>query len=153
MKKIVFFMLMALPFVFTSCSDDDDDDYSMTDIVGSWTFTKCEASEVKTNSEEAKKVITEDLDWDDEDDVLTFTSDGKFLVDSKEEGTYTLNGNKLIITGGGEKLESTVSISGSKLIVYQDETEYYQDEIGDLMNDADGVEVIKVVAAYHYTKK
>lgn len=152
MKKIVFFMLMALPFVFTSCSDDDDD-YSTSDLVGSWTYTKSEASEVSTNSKEATQAITEDIEDYYDNVVLTFTSDGKFVVDSKEEGTYTVNGNKLTITGGGEKLESTISISGNELIVYEDETEYYQDEIGDLIDDADDVVIKKVIAGYHYTKK
>lgn len=153
MKKTAIFLLMALPFVFTSCSDDDDDDYSMKDITGSWVFTKSEALEVSTNSKEATKAITEDIENYYDDVVLTFTSEGKLLVDSEEEGTYTVNGNKLFMTVQGEKSENTISISGKKLIVYGDETKIYQDEIDDLMDDADDVKITKVVSAFHYSKK
>lgn len=144
---------MALPFVFTSCSDDDDDDYSMKDITGSWVFTKSEVSEVSTNSKEATKAITEDIENYYDDVVLTFTSEGKLLVDSEEEGTYTVNGNKLFMTVQGEKSENTISISGKKLILYGDETKIYQDKIENLMDDTDDVKITKVVSAFHYSKK
>jgi len=153
MKKVLLFMLMALPFVFTSCSDDDDDDFTSADIVGTWTFSKCEASEVTTSDKVATDAIIEDVKDYVDDDVLTFTSDGKFKVNSKEEGTYTINGNKLILTADGDKQENTISISGNRLIVYQDETEYYQDEIEYLIDDADDVKVTKVITAYHYSKQ
>jgi hypothetical protein len=141
---------MVFPFILSSCSKDDN--YSNSDIVGTWILSHCTVKEVKTNNDKATQAIQHDIVTYSDDEMLSFTEDGKF-ISSEGNGTYSLNGNKLTLTAYGESKTVTVNLSDNTFSVDVDETEYYQDEIEYLVPNEKNVIVSKVITTYTYEKK
>jgi len=164
MKKLLH-LLLVLPFIFTSCSDDDDDfDYAANPIVGTWEFTKVEAKEVNVGTPELLTAITNDIKKDDENAsyTMTYTKDGKVTqVMGKEasvEGTYTVKDNVLTSTmTGGSIYISQIEFSGKTMTQLTDLTNYYKNKevleklIG--AEDAESATVNKVTTLETFTKK
>src|SRR5690554_5369300 len=76
MKKILM-ILVVLPFIFASCSDDDD--ILKSDIVGTWVQESVVPKEVKTNNEVATKAIKDDIISYNQNntEMFVFSDDGK----------------------------------------------------------------------------
>lgn len=155
MKKILFLFLM-LPLL-VACGSDDDDDYTNSDIVGTWVLQSSIAKEVKTNSNEATQAIKDDIAIPNDSEVsYTFAADGKVTINEDDDivsGTYSLSGNKLTMTIYGEKATVTISLSANTFSSDVDETEYYQDEIKYLLPKEKDVVVSKVITSYTYKRK
>jgi len=159
MKKLLL-LLVVLPFVFSACSDDDD--YSK-DIVGTWSFTKSEASQVVTNKDALTKAIKElvaSLEIEG-DYMVTFTSNREFSFEDEDGvfliGTYSLKGDKVILKIESESTELPIRIGDNILSLYYDYTEDFQDEdmIEHLIGAeaAKGATVSKVIIVQFFTKK
>lgn len=156
MKKL-FALLLVLTFTFASCSDDDDE-YSNSDIVGTWVLESASAKEVKTNNDKATEAIKKDVaEAVDETEEMTFSADGKFVSIDGEgdsyEGTYSLKGAKLTLTVMGISNSTTIKLSKDRLSSDVDETEYYADEVEYLVPSEKDVKVSKVITTYTYKKK
>lgn len=153
MKKYLL-LLIVFPLIFASCSDDDDD-FSNSDIVGSWALQSISAKEVKTNNEDATKLIKEDItsyNEESKEEIIVFSNDGKItLTDfvNSFTGTYSITGNILTFTIDGLESEIlNISLSGNTLRYDMDHTEFYQDIIGYLLPDVEDVIVSKVIQTY-----
>lgn len=123
-------MLCGFTCLFTSCSDDDDDAASASELVGTWQAKSVTGYEIW---EGEKETINETYD-DEEADCITFNADGTFI------SWYYDNGKKYDETAGKWKL------SGKQLTM----TYYWDDE-------EDEVEVVTIesltdsqlIATYH----
>lgn len=154
MKNILkygFTACLAAAFVFSGCSKDDDNDdnnsnnseESSTSIVGTWKLTTDEIwvdnklqSEFIDGVNYACETGERAIDRYEEEE-LELSADGKFVdtyyygekqaKENKEvtKGTYTVDGNKLIITReSGKTSEGTFKITGKTLVI---ETEIWYD--------------------------
>lgn len=72
MRKLLLFLLI-LPFLFVSCSDDDND-VAKSEIVGVWVTQSFSAKEVKTNNENATKAIKDDIKSMNEGEIEKLTA-------------------------------------------------------------------------------
>lgn len=128
MKKLLL-LLLVFPFAFSSCSDDDED-YPVSELLGSWTIESI-VGDVKTNDAAVTKEIKEDiaksLNYAKLDFV--FAENGKVTITDKIStlnGTYSVKGNSVIVTYDGDS--ERFAISSDKLVLRYNETEYYQEE-------------------------
>lgn len=149
MRKILM-ILVVLPFIFASCSDDND--ISKSDIVGTWVQQSVIPKEVKTNNEDATKAIKDDIKSMNEGEIekltAVFSNDGKLTLtdyDDNISGTYSLTGDMLTMVVGNETQVVPISLSGNTLKIYVDQTEYYQDVIDILLPNTKDVDVSKVI--------
>lgn len=150
MRKLLLFLLI-LPFLFVSCSDDDND-VAKSEIVGVWVTQSFSAKEVKTNNENATKAIKDDIKSMNEGEIqkltAVFSNDGKLTLtdyDDNLSGTYSLTGDMLTMVVGNETQVVPISLSGNTLKIYVDQTEYYQDVIDILLPNTKDVDVSKVI--------
>ncbi|MBQ4419924.1 MAG: lipocalin family protein [Bacteroidales bacterium] len=96
-------LLIALGLVtvgsFSACDDDDDDDYSnyKSLIIGSWKSVYVDGYSIIVTFYEDGTGI--DYDYDDE-----FGEIGE----STEDFTWSLSGNKLLITAGDSEIPATI---------------------------------------------
>lgn len=118
-KFLSLLMFVVLSVGFTACGDDDDDEISADNLVGTWELYWSAGYE-KYNGEEDR--------WDeavDESDKfrMTFNSDGTGVEDDDNQSfNWKLDGKKLTITGGGESQTVTlVKMSSSELVVESSE--------------------------------
>ncbi|MDR1201425.1 MAG: hypothetical protein LBL58_07345 [Tannerellaceae bacterium] len=110
MKRILFTLVLILPFVFNSCSNDDDDAPSLDGTTWECKFMD-EGSQVEQTFEFTKDKVK-----------FTFRETG-YEENNTETGTYTYNPPKIFITIQNETVEGTVD--GNKLILIGVEnTEY-----------------------------
>lgn len=163
MKKILM-ILVVLPFIFASCSDDDDD-ILKSDIVGTWVQESVVPKEVKTNNEVATKAIKDDIISYNQNntEMFVFSDDGKItlIYDDGDytEGTYSLSGNKLTMSILGESnstyinFSTYINLSGNTFKSDIDETEFYQEAIEYLIENSNDVVVSKVITTYTYKRK
>lgn len=160
MKKLLFLTSITILAIFYSCSDDDNNYESFrNDIVGKWVNHSTVAKEVKTNNEKATKAIEEDLNnmFVDDDSYIEFFSDGKFISYDEglkdSEGTYIISQNTLSLNYiSDEDGETSPSVKFTiekmdkeNLVISQDLTESYKQEIHFLLPDEEGVVVSKVI--------
>lgn len=153
MKKVLF-LLLVFPFVYSSCSDDDDN-YSNAEIVGTWILQSSTAKEVVSNNDRATQAIKGDISSSNDDETFIFTPDGRIIVsDGKDtaSGTYRLKGNKLTLDISGDRGTIDISISGNTFSADADETEYYQDQVNYLVPNEKDVVVSKVITSYTYRR-
>lgn len=154
MKKSLTLILLATLFI--SCSSDDDD-YSNSDIVGTWTFLSSAAKEVKTNNDKATQAIKKDMTvYGNGETTLTFSADGTYFTSSYGEvwgGTYSLKGNTLTLTSDGETESSNIQLSNNTFSADIDETDYYEDEVKYLVPNETNVVVSKAITTYTYQRK
>lgn len=138
MKKILFALLLVLPFVFVGCSSDDDDDvYTKEEIVGTWQLLKSEGYYY----EDGKK-YTYDNDYRSDLDFYVFSDDGKghnYYGEDEEfymDFSWRVSGNKLtvIFKEYGETYENTgvINISNNFMTAEHEGREdgekyYYKD--------------------------
>lgn len=99
MKKILFLLAMLPMFVFSSCSDDDDFDYPMETLYGTWN-----ATDVKVDGR-----------WYD---VTTYPYT-KFGMSISFRSDGTFSGKGYFGTGSG-----TYEATGNTIITYLDGEEY-----------------------------
>lgn len=154
MKKLILFLLV-FPFVFGSCSSDDDGGTN-ADIVGTWVLQSVTAKEVKTNNAKATQAINDDIISSLDDGTYTFTTNGKVTLSDGEDvlsGTYSLKGNKLTFTMSGVDISVNINLSNNTFSSDIDETEYYQDEVKYLVPNEKNVTVSKVITTYTYKRK
>lgn len=122
MKIRILIALISVVLLTFACSDDDNGTNSPSDnngdIVGTWTMESYEAV-VANQSSGVIDVSGSNFD-------ITFSDNGEFNgylynvqgTGYSGSGTYTYNGNKLVITDdGGDKTEYTAQISGDKMTV------------------------------------
>jgi len=155
--KNLFVLLLALPFFFAGCSDDDNDGYA-NEILGSWNFTKV-AAEVVTDDAEVTELIQKHLKEEIEGEDLIFQNEGKvtYIPSDKEEynGSYSVEGNILTLHGYGWSPRYDITISGNTLTMVYDnspEMEYKIEKwIG--AEAAAKVKVSKAATTTTYTKK
>jgi len=149
-------ILVVLPFIFASCSDDND--ISKSDIVGTWVQQSVIPKEVKTNNEDATKAIKDDINSYNKDnsEVFIFSDDGTATIIDDEGSytlTYSLKGNNLTLTMFGESQTTPINLSKNTFSSDIDETEFYQYEIEYLLPDVKNVVVSKVITRYTYKRK
>jgi major membrane immunogen (membrane-anchored lipoprotein) len=106
MKKILFALILILPFVFNSCSKDDDKDLSSLNGT-TWECLLYEDSEDKS-------VLT--LEFTKDKVIHTVFQYGE---ETKKTGTYTYNPPKLTMTIQDMTKEGT--IAGNKLTSTSDD--------------------------------
>lgn len=137
MKKLSFFantlqrgvlclvLLMSTCMVgFTSCSDDDEEDNTSTDIVGTWQSVNIDSwEEVDGERSEFKGPYTKM--------TFIFTADGKLTIKDDGEtdsGTYKLAGDKLTVKSeGGIGEMKVLALNGDKLIIELEGSEIIED--------------------------
>jgi len=136
MKKyfsfIAFAMMAVFSLAFVSCGDDDDDDVSGGNIVGTW---KCDLPIDIDNDddfygiEEYHSYLYSQYKEDGTlinvyVDITKYTKQAKEQLGLKDEteieierGTYRINGNKITETIDGETDNGEFKVSGNKLIL------------------------------------
>lgn len=82
MKKILFTLVLVLPFIFTGCSSDDDDDLDPVLVEGTWGLVHSEGFDYEDP--------TDPLDWDYDCNPLNPSSydDEKFDIINTEGNKY-----------------------------------------------------------------
>ncbi|MDN3491341.1 lipocalin family protein [Winogradskyella bathintestinalis] len=137
MKKIYLLALALVTiFSFTACSSDDDGNSNPSEnLIGEWEAT----TEVYRDFVNGELVDSgEEVYGDDEIERVTFNADGTFnsfysesYVNNGEieeyeitrEGTYTINGDNLVITttddDGTDITEVSYGFSGGNLEIYE----------------------------------
>jgi hypothetical protein len=110
---------------FTGCKKDDEDD-AKANLVGRWAMTKEVWKEIENGTVEEGS----STDFDNDDDVWEFKSDGTYKASEDgevyESGTYSLqnDGKKLVINASDEDEDDIYTInklSSSELVVYTEE--------------------------------
>lgn len=114
---------MLMPISFTSCSDDDDEIGSVSELVGTWEIVS------RTYQwKEDGKVVDEETD-NENDRRITFNEDGTYQVSEyynkwywDEAGTWSYENGKLTIrsTYEGESWSETATVkelTSSKLVL------------------------------------
>lgn len=105
MKKFLFLVTLALmPFIFASCSSDEDESRDTGNIQGAW------LEKAYWKEESGSFYYPGDYYSDKHGRIHVFMPDGKYLkyYDPedfktgivKEEGTYSFDGTYLVIDGG-----------------------------------------------------
>jgi heat shock protein HslJ len=149
MRTLLMSLFLALPLVFTACENNDNSNNGDNDIVGTWKNTGSLPQEVSVTGNESLKVkIGNDLIATSGDGhSITFYANGKVFFDGIDENaTYTINGNKMIISYSGVySYSSNFKIDGQMLTIYKDVTEDY---INKYPNDS----IDKVIVTKMYGK-
>lgn len=129
MKKItiLFLSVLTLGLSVASCSSDDDNNGGSASIEGKWELTQVGGV---LNGQEFLEDVEKDGGCSSQ--TYEFTNDGKFKETNYESvngkcegetdnGTWTMNGNKITIkyTGETEGETSETDISGNKLKLKQ----------------------------------
>lgn len=125
MKKILFLLAMLPMFVFSACSDDDDFDYPMETLYGTWDVT-----DVKV---EGKWYDVTTYPYTRFGMSISFKSDGSFYGRGylgNGSGTYKASGNTIVTYLDGEEYirytvkslsgdnaELTMSMDGESLVL------------------------------------
>ena len=162
-KAMILLALIATAFI--SCSKDDDDDVSMTEMEGTWKMESMEYEgmstyEVNGNtfmsdfSGDARDISAEvDLNADG-----TYVSRGSYTIDVTVEilgqmttlsstvsnflgaGTYEIKGDKMIVTNSqGETSEARiVSLSGDKLVMAYSDSDTTMDQGATTTTEVEG---------------
>ena len=119
MKKLMFCLVMLPVVAMMSCSKDDDKGVNYaSEIVGTWRHLYSDGI-VVTNNETATAIIKDAFMKIGAEGPrnITFTADKKYLEESVESGTYSVQGNKLTITRtGGER--HTMELQTEKPILH-----------------------------------
>ena len=114
MKKLLFVLAIALPFIFASCSNDEDDD-TLEGTVWENSETDGRYNFVQTFYFEKSTFRYVMIDQEDTN------GDGIYDKEDKEEGkgTYTCKDSKVTLTMDGQTI--TATISGNKMTSEPDE--------------------------------
>lgn len=121
LNKLFFILLSVSVLVsFSSCGSDDDN-FSESDLFGTWGTTKVKAS-ISTNNSRATKLINAFLsEFESEGQLFTFYEDGIYEEKDLSEypypyssGTYRVKGNKLYLKEDGQPEEDMYVVSVSK---------------------------------------
>jgi len=112
MKRIKYFLIMAIAItVAVSCSNDDNDN-DLNPIVGSWEMTQSEQGLEFSLTATFNANLTGTIST-----VITFNGETET---ENESFTWSTDGNKLTLMADGETDISTYSISGNKLTITSD---------------------------------
>lgn len=140
---IILFLVPAM--VFTSCNDDEEGEVGgKADLVGTWSFADVgveftidgedfiewakEAFDLtESEAQELEELFSEDF-TDGFDGNVTFNDDNTYSATSDgetENGTYSLNGDKLTIVPDDEEsiIFDVVKLNSSTLVISSTETE------------------------------
>lgn len=115
-KRLFLLMAILIPAIaFTACSDDDKDEPTLNDIVGTWKL-----SQVSTDGETY-------IEWPYNTTTATFKSDGTYSGSGyfgNGSGTWKQNGKTIITYVGGEEFMryevKELSASTCTLVMKQD---------------------------------
>lgn len=115
-KRLFLLMAILIPAIaFTACSDDDKDEPTLNDIVGTWKL-----SQVSTDGETY-------IEWPYKTTTATFKSDGTYSgrgYFGNGSGTWKQNGKTIITYVGGEEFMryevKELSASTCTLVMKQD---------------------------------
>lgn len=136
MKKINWFLIVflaCLPFVITSCSDDDDEEVTPA-IVGTWSLTRIDDSSNSQNptttAETGRACTFDDIFTFNVDNTFTFTEGASKCNESDPDefqaGTWASSGNSFTIDitsapNGYFDVGASVSVtvSGNSLVLSQ----------------------------------
>lgn len=161
MKKVIF--IIALLFVFISCSDVKVKDYSSTGVVGKWYQKDVYPVEVKTSSDVATKDVTQvikDKSIDNGKLFGDFRAGGVCYLYSEANDYYsryyyTVEEDLLTIDlEEGEKLLMLITKGEDKsLKVIIDETSLYQKWLSVISKESLGVKVERVKIQYIFDVK
>ena len=137
-KNLAFLLIATLlvGFSFTSCSEDDDD-YSKSDLVGTWQLVSGKAV-----TKLAGQVVEEWPLGEEGLHTITLNQDGTFISYSEEEdwygdieieedeGTWSLKGNKLTLISDDEdedpETAKITKLTSSTLVLEQSEKGKYE---------------------------
>lgn len=155
MKKFLL-LLILVPFLFVSCSSDDDDTIT-SGIVGTWVTESVTPKDVKTNDEALSTAIKKDI-TSYGNETYVFTNDGKVTINDEDDvitANYSLKGNMLTISLMGESNTIKINLSANRFSADVDETEMYQEMIDFFVPEgtAKDFEVSKVISSYVYKRK
>jgi len=159
MKKI-FFLLLVFPVILVSCSDDDDNGYKNSDIVGTWSFDKAIPKTVLVvgeNSAEAKAAIEEDVRSLALNEKYVFTVDGRLTIypDGKiyDEGIYAFRDKNIEVKTYKINGIYQINISNGSFQIYYDEKSLYSIKILSLIENPGNITVSEVIVEYTYRKE
>ena len=147
MKKILVYLCVALPMIFTACEKNDGGNDTINTIVGTWGNTGSLPKEVSvTGNDNLKMKIVDELTATyGNGHTFTFHENGNVTLDGENYATYTLNG-KTILFSGTHSYSSEFSVVSDILTIYDDVTKDYADAYpNDVIN--------KVIVARMYAKK
>jgi hypothetical protein len=141
MKKLLFLLLLAAPFVFVACGDEEEEPNNGSQVtkevlIGKWVFESVKVKTLNTNNDLTTELIKAlipsmpeliDLGNLNLPDYAEFKSDNTVSMSGGlGEGTYSLSGGKLtIVTESGAEYLTAVIIDG-KLAIEKDVTEIVQ---------------------------
>jgi hypothetical protein len=142
MKKILFLLLAAAPFVFAACGDEEESGGEVTkeQLAGKWKFESVKVKELITNNEviaTAIKLLIPQLpelinvNNIDLPDYAEFTEDGSVYLGTLGEGTFSVSGNKLTVITSEHTEVLAVSFINGKLAVEKDVTDIVQKAVNE----------------------
>jgi hypothetical protein len=120
---------MLVACMFGSCSDDDDDLGSSSDLVGTWVVVLEEGYMIEDGEKETFK---EQYDVSDPEYMVTFEADGTFFNDEGGEGTWEYSNGTLTIQyeNGDDFKIKVIKLTSSEMVtevrVKDGGDEYYE---------------------------
>lgn len=156
MKKINALLLASLVSLclFTAC--DPEKEYETPAVlIGKWKFVEDQII-VRTSDKEADRVIDIDLEAKMETEYdpssIEFTSIGTFFVDNVLSGTYTVEGNKLLLKYEGETIEGKFEVKDGSLSVSRSYLTYYEEEQRENLPIDKEVEIYEVTYTEYFKR-
>jgi len=137
MKKYLSMMAIAMLVAcfFVSCSDDDDDLGSSSDLIGTWVMVSYEGYEIDEGKKETYKGT---YDISDQENMITFEKDGTYFSEEDDDGSWKYSNGILTITwhdydyGDDEIIKvKVIKLTSSEMVIEEhhkdrdEEYEYY----------------------------
>lgn len=170
MKKINL-LLIALIFIISSCSTEDDSPEILSNILGDWNAVSIQYSAETTTAVSGQSITNNSVgEGYDINIIVTFNESPNTVVSQGyynvhltstvlgqtytqdvvgpeffQDGSWELNGNKLIVTAQGETSEATIEkLTDSELELYIDTTEDLPEQGATIIS--------KIKARYKFTR-
>ena len=142
MKKFAtLLVLLSVLFSFSACGSDDDDDIDQASLVGTWRVERATLDKISSNNNTYDKLLKKAIksaDYSTSGLAITFKENGTFEMPEATEGsqfgTYTIQGNKIIIIA--EKEDGILYYKKGRLVLTETAS---QDEMDDVMEQLEGI--------------